>query len=173
MSPHDNMTLNEYQALAKTTAVYPDFGRVLYPLLGLIGEVGEVCDKVISALGLYDEQFCKDLELQGIQVREILKSTAEKGKRAEWYKKLIRKGERDGIALNPSFCHKFQSQLHRILSDETASAGTRKELGDVLWYLSKLSDDLDALLGTVGSENLDKLFDRKDRNVICGDGDNR
>ena len=42
------MNLNEYQAAAKTTAVFPTDGLmpILYPVLGLAGETGEVADKV-------------------------------------------------------------------------------------------------------------------------------
>lgn len=48
-----------------------------------------------------------------------------------------------------------------------------KELGDVLWYLSVLSDDLGWSLADVASTNLDKLKSRKTRGVLHGDGDNR
>ena len=40
------MELNDYQNWAKTTAVYPDQFKVIYPTLGLTGEAGEVAEKV-------------------------------------------------------------------------------------------------------------------------------
>lgn len=48
-----------------------------------------------------------------------------------------------------------------------------KELGDVLWYLARLIDELGADFSDVADANLDKLFDRKDRDKIQGSGDNR
>lgn len=47
------------------------------------------------------------------------------------------------------------------------------EAGDVLWYWSRLLDEMDLTASDVMEKNADKLFDRKDRGVIQGDGDNR
>lgn len=49
----------------------------------------------------------------------------------------------------------------------------KKELGDVLWYVAMLSDELNLSLEDVANTNLDKLQSRKDRGVIGGSGDNR
>jgi NTP pyrophosphatase (non-canonical NTP hydrolase) len=49
----------------------------------------------------------------------------------------------------------------------------KKELGDVLWYLAMYAEVLGLSLRDVAQENLTKLQDRKDRNVIHGAGDNR
>ena len=40
------MNFNEYQEMAKTTAIYGDQHKILYPALGLAGEAGEVANKV-------------------------------------------------------------------------------------------------------------------------------
>jgi len=40
------MEINEYQKGARSTAIYPDSAKVIYPTLGLTGEAGEVSDKV-------------------------------------------------------------------------------------------------------------------------------
>ena len=49
----------------------------------------------------------------------------------------------------------------------------RREAGDCLWMLSGLCKVMGWPLEEVAQENLDKLADRKKRNVIVGDGDNR
>jgi len=47
------------------------------------------------------------------------------------------------------------------------------ELGDVLWYLARVADELDLSLDDVAEKNLDKLLDRKERDVLTGQGDDR
>ena len=102
------MTFDEYQEFARSTAIYPEEYKVVYPALGLCGETGEVAEKV---------------------------------------KKNIRDGKSlDGVGL---------------------------ELGDVLWYISALADDLGVTLEEVAQANVDKLKSRMERNKITGDGDNR
>jgi NTP pyrophosphatase (non-canonical NTP hydrolase) len=49
----------------------------------------------------------------------------------------------------------------------------RKELGDVLWYVSQVANELNTSLTYTAGENLDKLADRKIRGVLHGSGDNR
>lgn len=101
---------DEYQDSAVSLAFYPDEAKKTYPLLGLIGEVGEFANK---------------------------------------YKKVIRDGK------------EFEKE-------DVAS-----ELGDILWYLAALAQDFDLPLDYVANKNLTKLFDRRDRGVLGGSGDNR
>ncbi|MEZ4180163.1 MAG: nucleoside triphosphate pyrophosphohydrolase family protein [Candidatus Doudnabacteria bacterium] len=49
----------------------------------------------------------------------------------------------------------------------------KKEIGDVLWYLSQLTKELDFKFSEVAQANIDKLQDRKVRGVIKSAGDNR
>lgn len=48
-----------------------------------------------------------------------------------------------------------------------------KELGDVLWYLSQCCEELGLSLQKVAVNNVIKLMDRMERNMISGSGDNR
>jgi len=59
-----------------------------------------------------------------------------------------------------------------ILSKERRLA-IAMEVGDVLWYISAMANELGYSLTEVAEMNLNKLFDRSDRNMISGDGDNR
>jgi NTP pyrophosphatase (non-canonical NTP hydrolase) len=48
-----------------------------------------------------------------------------------------------------------------------------KELGDVLWYLSASASELGYTLSDIAEMNIAKLKDRRNRNVIKSEGDNR
>ena len=48
-----------------------------------------------------------------------------------------------------------------------------KELGDVLWYLTQIATDAGLSLEVVAKGNLEKLFSRKERGTLGGDGDHR
>jgi len=106
------MNFNEYQKLARSTAVYPEEYKVVYPALGLCGEAGEVAEKV---------------------------------------KKTVR----------------GDSSLNEV------QGNIAMELGDVLWYVAVLADDLGITLDQIANWNVDKLQRRMKSNKIKGDGDNR
>lgn len=48
-----------------------------------------------------------------------------------------------------------------------------KEMGDVMWYLAALADELSVDLSFVARMNIDKLRDRQARGVVKSEGDNR
>jgi NTP pyrophosphatase (non-canonical NTP hydrolase) len=108
------MTFNEYQELASETAIYNKQWAVMYPAMGLAGEVGEVLNKV---------------------------------------KKVYR--DDDGH-----------------MTDEQRE-GISKELGDCIWYMSALANDLGMRLEDCALGNINKLSSRMERGVIGGSGDNR
>lgn len=78
--------------------------------------------------------------------------TGEAGEVANKVKKLIR----DGYENNKDY------------REELA-----KELGDCLWYISILADDIGFKLSDIANSNLDKLLDRANRGKLSGSGDNR
>lgn len=48
-----------------------------------------------------------------------------------------------------------------------------KELGDVLWYVANLCEELDYDMWYAAHVNIEKLESRKERGVLGGSGDNR
>ena len=76
---------------------------------------------------------------------------------------------------------KIKRTVRGDMDDVAAELGTNKvwasgeiamELGDVLWYIATLADDLGFDLETIAEWNVDKLQRRMRENKIKGDGDN-
>jgi len=59
-----------------------------------------------------------------------------------------------------------------VISDEK-KLEIKKELGDVLWYLSQMARVLGFTFEDVAQTNINKLADRAARGVIKSEGDNR
>ena len=109
------MDFNTYQKNARLTAQYPNLGsNYIYPTLGLVGEAGEVAEKV---------------------------------------KKVIR--DKKGVF------------------DNESKKGLKKEMGDVLWYVSNLCTEFNFNLDDIALQNLEKLKLRAAKGKISGSGDDR
>jgi NTP pyrophosphatase (non-canonical NTP hydrolase) len=108
------MNFDEYQKQAITTKMYPEGLAIPYVTLGLVGEAGEVAEKI---------------------------------------KKVIR--DENGV-----------------VSEEKKKELT-KELGDVLWYIAAMADELGVPLSEIAKQNIEKLQSRKERGKLQGSGDNR
>lgn len=57
--------------------------------------------------------------------------------------------------------------------DEHAKLEVQKEIGDVMWYLNRISEELGFTLEQAAELNLVKIQDRIARDMVHGEGDNR
>jgi|TARA_R110000868_G_scaffold30607_4_gene113046 NTP pyrophosphatase (non-canonical NTP hydrolase) len=70
-------------------------------------------------------------------------------------------------------------KIKKVLRDNEGKFTTDRcvaigdEIGDVLWYIAALTRDLGLSLEDIANNNIQKLLDRRARNVIQGSGDNR
>lgn len=73
----------------------------------------------------------------------------------------------------------IQGKIKKILRDDNGTVSMEKrsqvseELGDLLWYISQIANELELELETIAEDNLEKLRSRKERGVLQGSGDNR
>ena len=58
------------------------------------------------------------------------------------------------------------------INDETRNE-IKKELCDVLWYVSQMATEIGLSFDDIAESNITKLYDRMERGVLKGDGDNR
>lgn len=121
----------------------------VYMLYNLLGEVGELVEKIDygSDFGLCD-------------IADRLQSYGKVAKR-------IRK--------EPELPYvKYLVEDYNLCTiDYKKDENIQKEIGDVLWQLSGLCSVLGLHLDDVAQQNLDKLASRKERGQIDGSGDNR
>lgn len=68
---------------------------------------------------------------------------------------------------------KYKKFLRGDFDHDDFVEGLFTELGDVLWYLARLSDELGYSLEDVAGSNLEKLRGRAERGTLTGNGDNR
>ena len=54
-----------------------------------------------------------------------------------------------------------------------ATEEIKSELGDTLWYITSMCENLGITLEDVAKANIEKLHDRQKRGVLGGSGDNR
>lgn|GEM_PF-98824 len=82
-----------------------------------------------------------------------------------------------GLGLGES--GEVQGKIKKIIRDDYGVISKEKalaiaaEAGDLLWYVARLADELGIPLSNIAEGNLAKLYDRKNRNVLGGSGDER
>jgi NTP pyrophosphatase (non-canonical NTP hydrolase) len=59
------------------------------------------------------------------------------------------------------------------MADQETKDTLEKELGDVLWYVSQLANELGLSINDIAEKNIKKLMSRKKRDKLKGRGDNR
>lgn len=163
------MNLNEYQIKAMETAVYPNVGNnIFYPILGLIGEFGEVLEATqtgaskddllseLSDVAWYISRVCTELDIKLSEVansREVEDPVLVLCRLAEMTKKVMRDNNSE---VTDAHIQKYKPLLSKIFFELqrriTESGSTIEEICDL---------------------NIKKLAGRKKRNKLQGSGDNR
>lgn len=140
------LTFQEYAAFTRSTASYPD--SLVYPLMKLAGETGEILEKF------------------GKLMRDFPELRTNPDNEASVYPP--ESSEIDALAA------KFNWSPKKI---EQAKGLTRqafiKEFGDVLWYVSEGSHQLRSRLDSIATVNMLKLTRRVETGTIHGSGDDR
>ena len=65
----------------------------------------------------------------------------------------------------------YKDQNGEVLPD--IKEAMKGEISDVLWYIQQICTEFDLKLEDVAKHNIEKLYDRKERGVLGGSGDNR
>ena len=124
--------------------------NVAYMLYNLIGEVGELCEKV-------------EFHVNDISLAMLAYNLSKSSRMA----KEIRKNP-DSLA-SVIWRNNFNESYTKLRNDKDL----QKEAGDILWQLAGLCRVMGWSLEDIAQQNLDKLADRQRRGKIDGEGDNR
>lgn len=184
--------LNTYQKQTRETAIYPEIGKkFVYPVLGLVGEIGELLEKFENNQTYFAMSNSKNIdttELEG-EIGDVL-----------WY--IARTAEEFGFTMSDLIKDQdcfvkniidIRHSVSQMVIDAGLLSGKVKKIfrdkdGEVsdevkelirlyLWNifnsLNGLCDKMHINVIDVSEKNIDKLFDRKKRGKIKGDGDNR
>jgi NTP pyrophosphatase (non-canonical NTP hydrolase) len=83
----------------------------------------------------------------------------------------------DGLGLGEA--GEVQGKIKKIIRDnggiitKEATDEIKKELGDTLWYIASMCENLGITLEDVANSNIEKLNSRRERGTLHGSGDNR
>ena len=65
---NNKMFVDDYQDIAVSTAIYPNTHKIVYPMIGLSGEVGEVAEKIKKTIrdnnGCFDDNIRTAIALE-------------------------------------------------------------------------------------------------------------
>lgn len=110
--------------------------------------------QIIEETGVYPKQVGLAYCAMGL--------TGEAGEVADKIKKLYRDDNLHAL-----------DAAHELVLIDTHRHSIAKELGDVLWYVTAMANEIDMDLEEIAQMNYDKLIKRRETNTLHGSGDNR
>lgn len=179
------MRLHEYVDGARRTAIYP--GRLMYPTLGLCGEIGELASELFDMHTSSKEALKEigdvlwyvanvaadaDLTFEAImpgceRIRDIPIWAFPTG---GWeYPMPLLVSRMGRVAENVKKAYRDNGGL---LTDQRRE-NIREALGDILRLLAYLAGERGGTLEYCAKTNLEKLRSRQERGKLGGDGNNR
>ena len=148
-------SLDQYQAIAFETAMFPAEIGPLYCVMGALGESGELAEVLL-------DYYLNSPPIEGgtgdlNQITDALRVAVTACKEVERLKKLARKGKLDLPTL-PDL-------------DDTVRARIISEQGDCLWYQAGTAEVSGHKLSDVAQRNIRKLRERRDAGVLASAGE--
>lgn len=193
------MKISEYIEQARSVAIYPDGAKFFYPTLGLVGEIGETVDKltrlhvpsnkteITKEIGdclWYLVNVIEDVKLP-CSIVDILEGITDKcGSTTDSFtqlgtKLIAPKDARSVFIQLLVYSGHIAEIAKKTLRDTRGVIPTNKyselrnSLGQILLCLFDICAQWNINMDDVAQANIDKLFDRRNRGVLGGSGDNR
>jgi NTP pyrophosphatase (non-canonical NTP hydrolase) len=189
---------HDYQTKARSTAIYPRQGKnLLYPMLGLIGEIGEIANKVKKIIRDDHDQITPECrQAIGGEIGDVLWYVANLCSELSIDMRVLNVDapEEESCVGTAILLYQSTINMHYIMMSRVGLEiknfmdGCGDEFPPVSWNLKqRLIYDfnlfllslhtivrvLELDLREIATQNMEKLFDRKDRGVLGGSGDER
>lgn len=172
------MKLDEYIKKARTTALYPNLGsNMYYPTLGLAGECAEVLQKI-----LYTDNKDEIVKECGDVLWYVANLSIELGITIDPDKPTLSShniGIQTMVEFNVIHAGTICECIKKTMRDDNNTMRDDRlkkiehALYTIIYNISGIAFLLDTTLSNIMETNIDKLFSRKERGVLKGDGDNR
>jgi len=194
------MNLSEYQEKARSTAIYhvgEDYDQnicMIYPGLGLVGECGEVAEKIkklyrddngkltdkrkeaikkeLGDCCWYLSNLCSDTDCD-LQVCYEMKSSSQtqRVRLMEWPQLVLHMNRCAGMVAEAleSWYYDYACRL----GERSRFVAIAHNVTKILVCIEELAFRCDCTLEDVYALNIEKLLSRKERGKIKGDGDDR
>jgi len=172
--------LSDYQKLAITTATYPEQFKIIYPTLEMVDETQEFAsahgrDNEILELGDCFWPFANLVNELELDMESIYDDAIDS------FREVLYTDKNDALSTMRAAAAQICGRVKKWLRDEDPdSLPSDEKMMDIefslISYLAAMlfiCTELGVSWNTVTQLNIDKLFDRKNRDMIKGSGDNR
>ncbi len=194
------MNLKEYQEKARSTAIYhvgEDYNpsiSMIYPALGLVGECGEVAEKIkklyrddngeltisrteaikkeLGDCCWYLSNLCSDTNIDLQVCYEMKRSSQTHKVRAMEFPQLVLHMNRCASIIAEAL-ESWYYDYDCLLGERSRFAAISHNVTKVLVCINELACRCHCPLEDIYTINIEKLLSRKERGVIKGEGDDR
>lgn len=190
------MNLKQYQNKARSTAIYleADSARMIYPALGLVGECGEVAEKIkklirddegemspvrkeaikgeLGDVMWYCANCCCDTDLSLTMVYEMRCASIIQQVRGLILPRIalhMNRHASSAATLLEKWLYSYQCNM----AESSRFTELPQHLTHILTCVEEIAVRCGFTLEEIYISNIDKLFNRRDRSKIKGDGDDR
>lgn len=190
------MDLCEYQKKARSTAIYLEIknSQMIYPALGLIGECGEVTEKIkklirdddgemtqdrkdsikkeLGDVMWYCANICCDTNLDLDMMYKMRNASMIHRMHSLVLPRLVLYMNRHATSISQSLEQWFY-EYDRRENESYRFIPLRSHLTHILTCVEEMAIRCDSTLEKICNINIDKLSGRKERGMLKGSGDNR
>ncbi len=188
------MDIGEYQSKARGTAIYLEEkgSRLIYPALGLVGECGEVADKIkktirgdgvteksIAAIGKelgdccwYIANICCDADLDIAMINSMADAHMAASLKKLTLPQLVLCMCRLASSI-AEVLEKWHSLYDGQTNERSRFIGFPRNLSEIISCIKEIASRHDFTLEEIYTANIEKLTSRKERGKLRGSGDDR